>query len=357
MVMKKIIMLFSITFLGISIVFSQNYFRSGIFLHHSTGGYIWGPNPDGTSTKTIPGEMQRYNMEHNYTGDKAVSMDEEWWSPGDNEWSTQHEFFEGNTTFTDINYYLSNNKILVVKSCFPSSAIENWGQPSDTTDPTYKTVYNYKWHWRHIVKVMKDHPQNFFSIWTNAPLEINSTNASQASLSKKFCHWAKDTLAAGLDPVFGAFPPNVYVFDYFGKMSDEQGYELPQFVTGVGDSHPNGAGTDFAAPQFVDEIFSAAIAYESLYNSIPSNKRPPLVACFPNPFRSQVNFVITPERSGQLIFSVYNSIGTEITRVEKSVNPGKEIIQEFDLSRFPAGVYFYQVSDGINACTGKMIRK
>jgi hypothetical protein len=355
--MKRIIILVSISILGNSLVFSQDYFRSGIFLHHSTGGYIWGPNPDGTSSKTIPGEMQRYNLEHNYTGNNAVSLSEEWWSPGDNEWSTQHEFFEGNTTYTDINYYLSNNKILVVKSCFPSSAIEEWGQLADTADPAHKTVFNYKWHWRHIVKVMKDHPQNFFSIWTNAPLEINSTNASQASLSKKFCTWAKDTLAAGLDPGFGTFPPNVYVFDYFGKLSDDNGYELPQFVTGAGDSHPNGAGTDFAAPQFVEEIFSAAIAYESLYNGINENSRLPMVTCFPNPFRTLVNLIIRPERSGQLFIIVYSSLGTIINVVERSVNPGKEIIQGFDLSNFPVGVYFYQVSDGINTCTGKMIRK
>ena len=355
--MKKIIGLISICLLGISTGFSQNSFRSGIFLHHSTGGYIWGPNPDGTSTKTIPGEMERYNLEHNYTGNQAVSMEEEWWSPGDNEWSTQHEFFEGNTAFTDINYYLSNYKILVVKSCFPSSAIETWGHPSDTANPNSKTVYNYKWHWRHIVQVMKDHPQNFFTIWTNAPLEIHSTNASEAALSKKFCRWAKDTLAAGLDPAFGDFPPNVYVFDYFGKMSDENGYELPQFVTGAGDSHPNGAGTDFAAPQFVDEIFTAAIAYESQYNGIPEKNETSVITCFPNPFRSLVNFIIRPERSGQLILTIFNGIGTEITRVEKSGNPGKEIIQGFDMTRFPSGVYFYQVSDGISAYSGKMIRK
>ena len=351
-------MIFSLVLLMIfTCAFSQNNFRSGIFLHHSTGGYIWGPNPDGTSTKTIPGEMGRYNLEHNYTGSQAVSMEEEWWSPGDNEWSTQHEFFEGNTAYTDINYYLSNYKILVVKSCFPSAAIESWGQPSDTTDPTYKTVYNYKWHWRHIVRVMQDHPLNFFSIWTNAPLEVHSTNASQASLSKKFCIWAKDTLATGLDPVFGPFPPNVFVFDYFGKMTDENGYELPQFVMGVGDSHPNGNGTDFAAPQFVDEIFDAAIAYESQYNGVPEKNKPSMITCYPNPCINRMNLFIRPERTGQFIISIYNCLGTVLRKEERSVNSGKEIIQGFDVTGFPAGVYYYQVSDGIDTYSGKMIRK
>ena len=99
----------------VSLLSAQNYFRSGIFLHHSTGSYIWGPNPDGNSTTTIPGQMHGFNTTHGFTGNDSVTMNEEWWSPGDNEWCTQHEFFEGNTAFTDINYYLENNKILVIK--------------------------------------------------------------------------------------------------------------------------------------------------------------------------------------------------------------------------------------------------
>ena len=35
------------------------------------------------------------------------------------------------------------------------------------------------------------------------------------TLSHQFCIWAKDTLAAGNDLIFGDFPENVYVFDSF----------------------------------------------------------------------------------------------------------------------------------------------
>ena len=241
----------------------QVMYRSGIFLHHSTGQYIWGPNPDGNSTTTIPVQMSLYNVLHGYSGNNSVSMEEEWWSPYDNEWITQHLFFEGDTSLTNIMYYLENYRILVIKSCFPSSAIEAWGEPADTNYPDYKTVYNYKWHWRHILMVMRSHPENFFVIWTNAPLEYYSTNLSEAMLSKKFCRWAKDTLAGGLDPFFGAFPPNVYVFDYFSKLTGHDGIELAQYAFGPYDSHPNGAATDFIAPQFVNEIFNASIAYET----------------------------------------------------------------------------------------------
>ena len=357
LIMNRLLVFIIMTLLGIENLFSQNYFRSGIFLHHSTGGNIWGPNPDGNSTTTIPDQMNTYNQIHGYTGNQAIAMSQEWWSPGDNEWSTQHEFFEGNAAFTDLNYYLTNYKILVVKSCFPSSAIDSWGAPSDTADPTYKSVCNYKWHWRHILNVMKNHPQNFFAIWTNVPLEIHSTNSSEALLSKKFCKWAKDTLAAGLDPVFGSFPPNVYVFDYFGKMSDENGYELQQFVTGDGDSHPNGAGTDFIAPQFVNEIFDASIHYEAQYNGLIQHESPIRVTCFPNPVQALVHFTIRPDQSGKISIKIYSCIGTEIYNTSETVIGGDKIILGFDLSRYSKGVYFFKVSSGHSIYSGKIIRQ
>ena len=106
--MKKIFFIVVLIITSISIVHSQTYFRRGIFLHHSTGQYIWGPNPDGLSNTTIPDEMHQFNITHALTGNDSISLNEEWWTPGDNEWITQHKFFDGDTTFTDINNYLKS---------------------------------------------------------------------------------------------------------------------------------------------------------------------------------------------------------------------------------------------------------
>ncbi len=51
-----------------------------------------------------------------------------------------------------------------ILSCFPSSAVTGSGQASDTLSPWLKTIYNYKWHWRHIIKALSSHPDNFFVI-------------------------------------------------------------------------------------------------------------------------------------------------------------------------------------------------
>ncbi len=247
--------------------FSQTLFRSGVFLHHSTGLNIWGPN--GSSTSILQ-EIGTYNTENAYTGTNAVTMNEQWFpSGGNNEWEYWHRVFDNQVANANIVSVMNNNKIVVIKSCFPSSEMVGVGQASDTLNYPLKTIYNYKWHWRKIINKMAARPQNFFAIWTNAPhLEIN-TNPTAAALSKSFTTWAKDTLAMGLDPEMGAFPPNIYVFNYFDKLTDVNGFMPPQYGISSNDSHPNSLATEVVAPQFVNEIFNAAIAYEQ-YD--PTNK-------------------------------------------------------------------------------------
>ncbi len=256
---------------------SQTLFRSGIFLHHSTGGNIWGPNGSSTS---IPQQMTLYNNSHGYTGSNAITMSEQWWpdypNSDNNEWEIWHRIFDNQVPTSDILSLMSTNKIVVIKSCYPSSEITGLGQPTDTLTYTIKSVYNYKWHWRSIVHVMAQHPENFFVIWTNAPLVADATNPAAALLAKSFCTWAKDTLALGLDPGMGAFPPNIYVFDYFSKLTNTIGYELPEYAVSSADSHPNATATALVAPLFVNEIFDAAIAYEqggSTLSVSPSNQQ------------------------------------------------------------------------------------
>jgi len=323
------------------LVKSQNYFRSGIFLHHSTGQNIWGPNGSSTS---VPQEMGTYNTVHGYTGLQAVTMDEEWWSPPDNEWVTQHAFFENPDPITGIGYYLPGNKIIVIKSCFPSSAMTGAGMLSDTLTPDLKTVMNYKWHWRHIVNVMKSHPGNFFVIWTNAPLEPNSTNTSEAAFSNWFCTWAKDTLAMGLDPVSGVFPDNVYVFDFFHKLTDANGMMLEYYATGPGDSHPNSAATELVAPQFVQEIFNASIGYESVFGIISSTTdTDSRISASPNPFREKtfVTFTLRHDQPAEL--ALFDLAGKKVCSLWKGNRKGNYQIV-LSGNNFSAGTYCLRLS-------------
>ncbi len=53
----------------VSNIFPQTLLRSGLFLHHSAGGIIWG-----NSSPSIPQLINMYNTEKNYTGNNAVTM-------------------------------------------------------------------------------------------------------------------------------------------------------------------------------------------------------------------------------------------------------------------------------------------
>ena len=345
--MKKAIFLSFLILLLVISVNGQLKFRSGTFFHHSTGLCIWGPNGSNTS---IPAQMTIYNNAHGYTGVNAVTMNELWFpEQDDNEWYRWHRIFENQDPTANIQPYYTGNRVMVVKSCFPSSNVEAWGDPSDTLYPDYKTVFNYKWHWRHIIKVMKSHPQNFFAIWTNAPLVANQTNTTEAFWSHCFCKWAKDTLAKSLDPVFGAFPPNVYVFDFFHKLVNSS-YMLPlTYATGPDDSHPNAAATQLVAPLFVNEIFNASIYYESHYgikqiSSIANDYK--LYQNYPNPFNPTTIIKFQIKNKCYVTLKVFDITGKEVsTLVNEKINPG-EYEAVLDGNNLPSGIYFYKLEAG-----------
>ena len=258
----KNLILFLVFFVGI--FFGQNSnLRKGVFLAHSTGTYIWGPNESNTS---VPLEIEKYNNSHNFTGDKEFIITKEDWptNPWTNEWVRWHQIFYGEDTTADIQPYINNYSIIIIKSCFPSSGLVSWGSPEDTLVPNRKTIFNYKWHWRNIIKNMESYPDKFFVVWTNAPLAIQSTDDNEAFLSDQFCRWAKDTLAMGLDTVYGNFPDNVYVFDFFHKLAGSDGKLPLEYSLDSTDSHPNSAATELVAPQFVQEALDAELQYESL---------------------------------------------------------------------------------------------
>ncbi len=345
--------------LSATVLAQQTRYRSGIFLHHSTGGCIWGPNG---STTSVSAEIARYNSGHRLSGEDAVTMKEAGWpvTPWNNEWERWHRIFDNQDTVdADIRPFLATEPIIVIKSCFPSSSMSGTGSPADTSDPTRKTIANYKWHWRSFIRVMANHPKTFFVVWTNAPLVAGATNDEQAELSDAFCRWAKDTLASGLDPVFGSFPPNVYVFDFFHKLAGTDGKLPGALASSSGDSHPNAAATQLAAPQFVDEVFDAALAYENIASGIHRSAPAPadfrLEQNYPNPFNPStvIGFAVRSSRFVNLI--VYDMLGRPVKILVNEIKKAGSYQVAFDGSEFPSGVYFCRLVVGSSAATKKMI--
>lgn len=253
-------------------------FRKAVFLHHSTGTHIFGPNG---STVSVPDEIKKYNKRNNFPSELFVSMDEMAWPTTEmiwnNEWYRWNDIFQNKDVYKwgfkklipDFNSsnrmwkrFLKKYPIIIIKSCFPSSQMVSESSSQDTSDLKIKTIENYKTIWLKMMRYFRTYPNNFFVIWTNAPLARGATTAESARLSKAFCKWAKDTLATGKDAVLPDFPSNVYIFDFFDLMTGEDGIALDSMVQSAADSHPNSTATETIAPVFVEEVFNAAIAYE-----------------------------------------------------------------------------------------------
>jgi hypothetical protein len=273
--MKNKIFLIVIILIGLSsTIYSQTLFRNSIFLHRSVGNHIYShPN----ASTSVPTEITSYNSTNSYTGDEVVRMDIREFPIAYNGGTVSNQWYQWHLIFDKVNTdddlygdYLDTEtySLIILKTCFYSSEYAGVGQASDTTNhPEYLTIYNDKWHWRSIIKIMESYPNKFFVIWTNAPLLDAVSTQQNADYADWFCTWAKDTLAAGLDATYGAFPENVYVFDYFHKLADVNHYLPVAYADGPSDSHPNADASELIAPLFVQETFDAAIAYEE--GSVP----------------------------------------------------------------------------------------
>jgi len=264
---KKILILIFLIIV-VSTIFPQQKFRKAIFLHRSVGGNVLGPNGSNTS---VAQEMSTYNSTHGYTGNNAVTMaDVDFpWNNSGNAWWEWHKVFDKQDVDDDIYQYIDspNYDIIVIKTCFTTSGLtEGWGSPADTVHYDWKSVEVLKWHVRSILKIMENHPDKFFMMWNLVPVLNNGDfSPSVVRYDSLFSYWMKDTLATGKDPVYGAFPHNAAVFDMFGRLKNRSNNYINQtYTVSSSDNHLNAAGTELIAPQFTQELFDAAIAYESL---------------------------------------------------------------------------------------------
>ncbi|MBI5326176.1 MAG: fibronectin type III domain-containing protein [Ignavibacteriae bacterium] len=263
--MRKAVILLIFIIFSSSAYSAGQKFRSGIFFHYTVGERIWGPNHGSTS---IPAEINTYNTSHGFTGIDTFKLTGETF-PADetnNEWYRWREIFENTRSTADIRPYIDANKFIMLKTNYFASDMSSWGSASDTADPTIKSVYNYKWHWRKIIEKMRVNSDKFFVIWTNAPFA--SCPDSQALLVHYFCKWAKDTLAAGRDTEFGKFPINVYVFDYFHKVTDANSNWKLKLIYQSNDNpnYPDSAATALVAPALITESFNAILNFENYFN-------------------------------------------------------------------------------------------
>ena len=328
---RMLLILLSLIILTGGEIFSAGKYRKAIFYHHSTGGCFYDrqnlyDNSTPSSVPTVPKEVAKYNTAHGFSVNTSVSMSEQWMpsDPTGNNWSDWASAFSG----CDFSY-----SVIIIKTCY----LQQQTMASSSDIGVLKSYY------RNIVTQMKNHPANFFVIWNNVPAPTDGLS-DRAVWSASFSAWCKDTLATGKDKTFGAFPKNVYVFDIFRKLADPiTGYCDPKYGN-PGDDHPSNASVTLVTPQFVQEVFDAAITFEKTTgiksgNTVPSQFK--LEQNYPNPFNPTTTIQYTLDQGEYAKIVITDALGQIVFDTPYEFQTIGQHTVLFDGSSLASGVYFY----------------
>jgi hypothetical protein len=206
-----------------------------IFLHHSTGGNVWGGG--------VPAAIASYNTGHgkNYNVSEASypvalgNNPQDYW----NSWVGPNTAKEATLETLTQTY-----DVIVWKHCFPVSGIGPDTGNADVASGS-QTMENYKLQYAALKTKMHQFPNKRFLVWTGAALTQNSTDEASATRARTFFTWVKNTWDEPGD--------NIFIWDFW-QLETEGGIYLLSSYSSGGDSHPNGTFNARVAPLFAQRI-------------------------------------------------------------------------------------------------------
>lgn len=214
------------------------------YLHHSTGGNVWGGG--------VPGAISSWNAAHgsDYRITSVTYPDTGGGYPWANYPYDYWNLWVSHTgTSRDRNELNLDNlaaayDVIVFKHCFPVSAIGPDSGASDVASSA-KTIGNYQAQYNALKARMRQFPSKRFIVWTGAALTAAQTDAASAARARQFFTWVKNTWDEAGD--------NIFVWDFFELETEGGDFLLPAYASGT-DSHPNGTFSNLAGPLVAKRI-------------------------------------------------------------------------------------------------------
>jgi hypothetical protein len=218
-----------------------------LYLHHSTGGVIWG----GDGSHTVPGEVAAYNsangtsyeiteLAYPTNGYPWENYPYDYWNLWVNNTGSSTALGEPNLDMLTQDY-----DVIVFKHCFPVSGIGDDSGVASVSSNT-KSLENYYLQYAALkTRMLQFQAQNKkFIVWTGAALRAADTTSEQAERAKTFFDWVKGTWDQPGD--------NIFVWDFYSLETEGTLYLTTANATG--DSHPNSAFAGRVAPYFVNRL-------------------------------------------------------------------------------------------------------
>lgn len=214
-----------------------------IFLHHSTGGYIW----DGG----VPQLMEEYNSGHG-TKYRITEMTYPsakngypWQNyPYDyyNLW-VKHTGNEQDKKELNLDQIAADYDVIIFKHCFPVSEIQaDTGRPDINSQ--VKSLENYKLQYNALKDRMHQFPDKRFIVWTGASLAEDCTTPEMAQRAKEWANWVRSEWDVPGD--------NIFIWD-FEQLETDGGLYM-KYQADKQNSYPNNILSRMAAHDFVKRI-------------------------------------------------------------------------------------------------------
>lgn len=213
-----------------------------LFLHHSTGECVWNGG--------VPAWFDAYNADHKTSfsiTEQAFPKDSPYgWSnyPYDywNIWvrNAGPQPYKQEPT---LEMLTRRYNVIVLKHCFPVSAIEADDGPGDVASEV-KRLANYKLQYEALKKKMREFPRVRFIVWTGAALVRSETDEAAARRAKAFFDWVRHEWDEKGD--------NIYIWDFYAL--ETEGDLYMKAANAAGDSHPNEAFSKRVAPLLCQRI-------------------------------------------------------------------------------------------------------
>ena len=231
-----------------------------IFLHHSCGHNLieQGDVRQGLTKRGYDFYDHGYNDDGLRLADGSYSgMNFD--VPGDNtdpdgyaEIFTQPLNDPPDNTFSHLMQY----DIIIFKSCYPTSNIASEEQ-----------LEAYQEYYRTIRDRMDQHPEKTFIIVTQPPEVPGNSDEGAGSRARDFVNWLQSS--EYLDG-----HANIFVFDFFGLLADDDNFLRSEYRFDDYDGHPNQRANQEIGPIFVDFIDQVIQSYEPGEMQVPRATAP-----------------------------------------------------------------------------------
>jgi hypothetical protein len=317
-----------------------------LFLHHSTGGVIWGGG--------VPGWLDDYNAAHgtSYGITETAYPDSPYpWENYPYDYWNIWVSHAGATAYmgqATLEMLAPQYQVIVFKHCFPVSGIgPDTGIP-DVTSPS-KTLENYRLQYAALKTKLRSFPDRRFVVWTGAALRQQDTSPEEAARAKEFFDWVRDTWDEPGD--------NIYVWDFFALETDGGIYLTPDHASG--DSHPNGTFAAEVAPLLGQRIVDVirGVGDSTSATGVPETAADLSFALAGrNPSGERMDFRFVLSAPAHVDLDVFDAAGRKVARiVEDDLDAGSHAAA-WDARSAAAGVYFARLRSGGRASTRTIVR-